>query len=100
MKTTFLLLFLLVANVAFAQYGGSISGQVQPYHSPEHPQHASRHALAQEQYLVNGANYLSAQGERPTWELPQALAVPLGDIARTLRKEHAKVKKARFVYEN
>ena len=56
--------------------------------------------MAAEQYVLGGTAYTSAQGERPTWELPQAPVPSLGEIARILRKEHAKLKKARVVYEN
>ncbi len=100
MRTTLLLLFLLAASTAFAQYLSSISSQPQPYHSPENPAHASVHALAAERPLLSGTNYTSAQGEKPAWELPQLPTTPLGDVARTLKQEHNKVKKARFVYEN
>ncbi len=100
MKTIFLVLFLFVTGAAFGQWVGSISAQPQPYHPPENPAHASTHALAQEHSVLSGSNYTSAQGEKPAWELPQAPAVPLGDIARALREEHAKLKKARIVYEN
>jgi hypothetical protein len=100
MKTISLVVFLLFASVAFGQYGGGISSQPQPYHPPENPAHASRHALAQEQYVVSGSTYSSARGEKPVWELPRVPEVPLGDVARTLKEEHAKLRKARFVYEN
>ena len=100
MKTTFPVLFLLVAHAAFGQLANYTRSQPQPYHSPENPAHASTHALAQEQYVVGGTTYTSAHGEKPTWELPQGASVPLGDIARTLRKELAKLKKARCVHEN
>ena len=100
MKTTFLILCLLCTTAAFAQRGSSVSGQSQPYHSPSHPGHATTHALAAEQHLVGGTSYVIAQGERPMWELPQVAAPSLGDAARLLRKEHAKLKKARFVFEN
>jgi hypothetical protein len=100
MKTISLVLLLLFASAAFGQYGGGISSRPQPYHPPENPAHASRHALAAEQYVLSGTAYSSAQGEKPTWELPRAAEVPLGDIARTLRQDHATLKKARFVYEN
>lgn len=100
MKTTFLVLVLLMTSAAFAQYVGSISSQPQPYRPPDNPAHASTHALAQEHSVLAGTNYSSAQGEKPAWELPQAPVVPLGDVARTLKEEHSKLKKARFVYEN
>jgi hypothetical protein len=100
MKTTLLVLFLFVTGAAFGQYGGSISSQAHPYRPPSNPAHASRHALAQEQSVLSGAVYAFAQGEKPAWELPQEPIVPLGDVARELREEHAKLKKARVVYEN
>jgi hypothetical protein len=101
MKTTFLVLCLLLTTAAFGQYGSSRSSQPTPYESPSHPEHAAVHALAAEQYVLGGTSYLSAQGERPAWDLPHASAAPsLGETARILRKEHAKLKKARFVFEN
>ena len=99
MKTAFLVLCLLWTASAFGQYA-AISSQPQPYQAPSHPEHAAVHALATEQYVLSGTNYTSAQGEKPTWELPQAPVPSLGETARILRKEHAKVKKARVVYEN
>lgn len=101
MKTAFLVLCLLLTSAAFGQYlGTSVSSEPQPYRPPSHPQRASVQALAKEQYVLGGTTYMSAQGERPTWELPQAPTQSLGETARILRKEHAKVKKARFVFEN
>jgi hypothetical protein len=100
MKTTFLVLILLVTSAAFAQYAGTINSQPQPYRPHENPAYASIHALAPEHSVLSGTNYTSAQGEKPAWELPQTPTTPLGDVARTLREEHSKLKKARFVYEN
>ena len=100
MKTAFLVLCLLLTTAAYGQYYGAISSEPQPYRAPTHPQHATVHALAAEQYVLGGTAYISAQGEKPTWELPQAPVQSLGEIARILRKEHAKVKKARFVFED
>ncbi|MBZ5655182.1 MAG: hypothetical protein LAO56_07865 [Acidobacteriia bacterium] len=101
MKTSFLILCLLLTPAAFGQYVGvSVSSEPHPYQAPSHPQHASVQAMAAEQYVLGGTAYTSAQGERPTWELPQAPVPSLGEIARILRKEHAKLKKARVVYEN
>ena len=100
MKTAFLVLFLLAASVAFGQTAGYISGQTYNYQPPDHPAHASTHALAQEQYVLSGSHYSSAHGEKPLWEFQQAPQVPLGDVARTLKEEHAKLKKARIKYEN
>ena len=104
MKTTFLILCLLLTTAAFGQYTGgraSLSNQSQPYHAPTHPGEAGVHALAAEHYVLGGRTYTSAQGERPAWDLPQASPAPsLGETARLLRKEHGKLKKARCVFEN
>lgn len=103
MKTIFLVLtvlVLLVTSAAFAQNAAFISSQPNPYRPAEHPQHASTHALAQEQYVLGGSNYSSDHGEKPMWEFQQGPQAPLGDIARTLKAEHAKLKKARIVFEN
>jgi hypothetical protein len=101
MKTAFLVLCLLLTTAAFGQYSaGSISSEPQPYRPLSHPQKAKVHALAVEEYVLASTSYASAQGEKPTWELPQATVQSLGEIARILRREHARLKKARFVYEN
>jgi hypothetical protein len=101
MKTAFLVLCLLLTTAAFGQYyAGSISSEPQPYRPTSHPQQATVHALAAEQYVLAGTNYASAQGEKPMWELPQAPVQSLGETARILRKEHAQLKKARFVVED
>ncbi len=99
MKTTLLILCLLLTSAAFGQYVG-ISSQAQPYHPPSHPATATTHALAPEQPVVGGSTYSFAQGERPMWDVPRPPETPLGDTARQLRKEHSKLKKARVVYEN
>jgi hypothetical protein len=100
MKTAFLVLCLLL-TAAFGQHVGvTVSNEPQPYHAPSHPQHATVQALAVEHYVLGGTSYTSTQGERPIWELPQPLTQSLGETARILRKEHAKLKKARFLFEN
>ena len=48
MKTAFLVLFLFAAGSAFAQYVGSLNSGINPYQPPDHPAHASIHALAEE----------------------------------------------------
>jgi len=101
MKTTFLVLCLLLTTAAFGQsVGVSVSNEPQPYRAPSHPQHATVQALAVEHYVLGGTVYTFAQGEKPTWELPQVPVESLGETARILRKEHAKLKKARFLFEN
>ena len=78
----------------------SLNSQPQMLVMPEHPQHASQTPLAQEQDLREQANYTYAQGERPAWEfMPAPRFVPLADLARTLRAEHAKAKEV-VVFRN
>jgi hypothetical protein len=102
MKTTLLILCLLSATAAFAQYypgGSALSAQPMILQLPDHPGHASYAPLAPEQSLSNGGGYTSAQGDRPASDFPQAAAQSLGEIAREFRKQHALVKKARIVWE-
>ena len=103
MKITLLALLILCTAAAFGQTAGSISSEVQTFNIPEHVQHADRHDLAQERPLVGGASdtYTYAQGERPLWEFGPMIPppTPLGDVARSLRKEKLAVKKAEIVFE-
>jgi hypothetical protein len=101
MKTTFFLFWFFCATVALGQSLAttSVSSEAQPLQMPSHPAHASQHAMAPEQSLLDNSSYVYAQGERPLWELmsPAPRATPLGDVARMLRQEHAAAKKADFV---
>ena len=102
MKTTLVALFLFCSAAAFSQIGGAIPAQAQPFQMSEHPEHATMHSLAAEQPLVGGGPnaYTYAQGERPLWEFgPVSEPVPLGDIARALRKGRLAAKKAEIVFE-
>jgi hypothetical protein len=94
----FLLAVCILGSVGAAgQTVGSywMNGQPQMLVMPEHPQHASQTPLAQEQDLRERSTYVYAQGERPAWEfMPAPAFVPLADMARTLRGEHANAKKA------
>jgi hypothetical protein len=72
-----------------------LGGQAQMLVMPEHPQHASQTELAQEQDLRERSVITYAQGERPLWEvMPPTPFVPIADLARILRDEHARAKKA------
>jgi hypothetical protein len=101
MKTTLFVFCFLCATSAFGQIAASsISAQAQPIYVPDHPAHASQHDMAQEQSLLSSSSYSYAQGERPLWEFGEvAHPVPLGDIARAYRKEHAVAKKAEVILE-
>ena len=96
MKTTFLVLMILLSAAAFGQTGGSIPSQPQFISIPDHPQHATQQSMATESLLVGGGpnTYTYAQGERPLWEFgPISEPVPLGDVARAVRKERENSKK-------
>ncbi len=100
MKKTLFLLCLLSTTAAFAQLGATLSSQPQVYQSPSHPAHASYAPMSQEQNVLGGTSYLSAQGEKPLSEFPQPAAVSLGTIARELRQQHAQLKKSRVIWVN
>jgi hypothetical protein len=98
MKTTLFALLFLCATAAFGQsVGAAVSNEPQPIQMPSHEQHASQQALQAEQsLLITSYSNSSARGERPLWEAgakPPA-EVPLGDVARRLRNQHATARKA------
>jgi hypothetical protein len=97
MKTTLLALLLLSASAAFGQTASVISNEPSPIHISGHQLFASQQSLQTEQTLLfsSGSN-VSAQGERPLWEAgaKPAPEVPLGDIARFYRGQHATARKA------
>jgi hypothetical protein len=103
MKTTFFILCFLCATAALGQSvgGAALSNEPQPIQFLSHPQHASRQPMAQEHNILDGSDYVYAQGERPLWEMaPVSHETPLGDVARILRKEHTMAKKADIVWSN
>ena len=98
MKTLFGTFVILCATSAFSQ--NVVTSDVQPLRMNDHPQHASQHAMAQESSLFGGSTYSYAKGEVPLAELGSPIAyVPLGDLAREARKEHANDRKAVRVFE-
>jgi hypothetical protein len=99
MKTAILVLCCFCATVAFGQ-AGAMSNEPQVITLPSHPLHASQHDMAMHENLLGNSGPDFARGVRPLWEVaPEVSAVPLGDVARALRKEHAKAKKAVVVWE-
>ena len=100
MKAAFLALFLICTTGAFGQ--GYLSSEPQIYVPPDHPGHARNHSMATDQNLRGDESpYTYAHGERPLSDVAQtSTQIPLGDIARQLKKEHASEKKARIVWEN
>lgn len=67
----------------------------------DHGRHAEQHDMAHPQNILEHSDFAYEKGERPLWEFgPITQPVPLGDIARAYRKEHALVKKADILWEN
>lgn len=104
MRTALVLLLVVSSTLAFGQatVGNSVlSNQPQILQVPSYPQHATIQPMGREQTLLEPTTMTYAQGERPLWEFASAKdVVPLGDIARMLRKEHETVKKAGKVWMN
>jgi hypothetical protein len=78
------------ATAAFSQSAAVLNALPQPVRIAEHTEHASQHAMAQETTLLDTSVYDYAQGEVPLSELGSIpREIPLGDVARALRKERA-----------
>jgi hypothetical protein len=92
----------LCSMVAGAQVSaGAISSEAHALVMSGHPQQATQTALSFERNLMGHSTSTAVRGERPLWEvMPETPAVPLGDTARALRKEHATAKKAVRVWSN
>ena len=92
---------ILFAATAFGQ--SVLTNEAQMLHVPDHPQHADRESMATEHSLVGGGSdtYTFAHGERPLWEFGPFSdpPTPLGDLARTARKQKMGAKKAEVVFE-
>jgi hypothetical protein len=104
MKITSLLLFCLLSSAAaFGQFASLGTAQMSStYQMIDHAHLASPQPLAQERSLLgsSGGVYIE-HGELPLWEVaPVHHDVPLGDVAREQKKEHAMDKKARITWEN
>lgn len=101
MKTLCFTLCLLLTTAAFGQVGyASVDNQPQVREIPSHPLHAAPQPMAPELSLLTRSAYVSVQGEKPLWEVARiADTMPLGDVARLLRKQHATAKKAIIVFE-
>jgi hypothetical protein len=100
MKTAVFVFCLFCASASFAQVG-VLGGQAQQMVMEEHIRHAEQHDMAHPQNIYEHSEYRYEKGERPLWEFgPVSQPVPLGDVARAYRKEHALVKKADIIWEN
>lgn len=104
MKTTFFLFCVLCASAAAGQNAvgaGALNAQPVPLTFPSRPEHASQKPMGREESILGNSENVSAHGERPLWEFASKRGeVPLGDIARELKKEHTVAKKSTSVFEN
>lgn len=102
MKTLTIVFCLLCASAAFGQTVGVVlNNQPQIIQVPSHPEHASQQLMAENQSLLISYSPVQAHGERPLWEVGKlSPSVPLGDVARALRREHELARKSKAVWEN
>jgi hypothetical protein len=98
MKILLVISCLLITTAAFGQAAAGayvMDNQARMVAVPSHPETASAQPMGASQ------NLLGSHGERPLWEVAtKKPEVPLGDIARTLRKEKEATKRATLVREN
>jgi hypothetical protein len=102
MKAIFIALLIVCATGAMGQGYAVLSSQPQAFEFPDHPEHAGRKPMAKDQNLRGDESpYTYAQGEIPLREVARASTeIPLGDVARRLKTEHASAKKAAVLWEN
>jgi hypothetical protein len=104
MKTVVFLFGVLCASTAFGQSTtgtAALSAQPVPVTFVSRPEHASPMPMGREQSILTSSANTWAHGERPLWEFAtKKVEIPLGDIARELRKEHSVAKKPTAVFEN
>jgi hypothetical protein len=93
-------LCLFCASAGFGQ-AGVLGGEAQQLQMADHGRHAEQHDMAHPQNILEHSEFAYEKGERPLWEFgPITQPVPLGDVARAYRKEHALAKKADILWEN
>jgi len=104
MNATIAALFLIClfsAGRASAQLAPVMPNTPQPIQMTEHPQHATEHAMLRESTLLSLTPYGYAKGEVPLVELGAIpYQIPLGDVARAYREEHANMPKAVMIFES
>jgi hypothetical protein len=99
MKTTIFALCFLCATAALGQT--YLNNDAHPTEFSSHVEHASQPGMARSQNVMEQSSWFHGQGQRPLWEVqPAARTIPLGDIARAVRKEHTAAKKSTIVWEN
>jgi len=96
--------FFVLAGAAFGQssIGGSgLNAQPVIYDFASHETRAQQQGMGVTQDIMEQSMNVSAHGVRPLWEVHvPSSAVPLGDSARMLKKEHMYAKKAEIVWNN
>jgi hypothetical protein len=91
-------LCLLCATAAFGQTYVNSDAHATEFSS--HVEHASQQGMARSQNVMEQSSTFHGQGQRPLWEVqPAARTIPLGDIARAVRKELAAAKRSTIVWE-
>ena len=105
MKTLLLAFCLLATTSLLAQSTAGVaalSSEPVVVQFTNHYGHAIQQNMAEHQNIMEESAPVSAQGVRPLWEVaPKPVtAVPLGDVARMLKKEKLDAKKATIVWEN
>jgi hypothetical protein len=103
MKKTLFVFCLLSTAAAFGQYGlgaGVMNNQAQSYQFQTSPRHASYAPMSEEKSVLPSTTFFSAQGDRRPSDFAQPEAMPLGTIARELKRQHAELKKSRVVWIN
>jgi len=99
MKTMIFAFCFLCATAAFGQTYVNSDAHATEFSS--HVERASQPGMARSQNVMEQSSSFHGQGQRPLWEVqPAARTIPLGDIARAVRKEHAAAKKSTIVWEN
>ena len=105
MKLLFSLsLCVFCGTAAFAQSAASSAANApaQMLTMSGNPRHAAPTGMAQSHDLLERSGNTWAHGELPLWEvMPEKTPdPPLGDVARSFKKEHATAKKATKIWRN
>jgi hypothetical protein len=103
MKKILFVFCLLSTAAAFGQYGlsiGSQNSQAQSYQFQNHPSHADYAPMSTERSVLPSTTFLSAQGERRASDFAQPDEMPLGTVARELKRQRADLRKSRVVWIN
>jgi hypothetical protein len=81
--------------------GSGLNAEPVIYDFASHQARAQQQGMGQALDIMETSLNVSAHGVRPLWEVHvPSSAVPLGDSARILRKEHMTAKKAEIVWNN